>query len=229
MVRSLVFAFPVVPRNYTRFDAANNCGLAPRTASDFALRAFCEVRRKSSLIRLNVEPLERCPPVDLIRVRHGGDTAQAHMLVDGEDFRLRPDPCNNALSQTVHTASSRRPSRARARARRFRFTNVTLDHSGVSPLVALKSGKQQINPIRRQDGKLPIRIVPGPDIPIHRITFANCRQDGQQMLPRDTGRRYRGLPRSNRTSASGSFKPSHRDTHSNLSISSAAPGRPLGL
>ena len=63
----------------------------------------------------------------LIRVRHGGDTAQAHMLVDGEDFRLRPDPCNNALSQTVHTASSRRPSRARARARRFRFTNVTLD------------------------------------------------------------------------------------------------------
>ena len=24
MVRSLVFAFPIVPRNYTRFDAANN-------------------------------------------------------------------------------------------------------------------------------------------------------------------------------------------------------------
>ena len=27
MVRSLVFAFPVVPRNYTWFDAANNRGL----------------------------------------------------------------------------------------------------------------------------------------------------------------------------------------------------------
>ena len=29
MVRSLVFAFPVVPRNYTWFDAANNRGLWP--------------------------------------------------------------------------------------------------------------------------------------------------------------------------------------------------------
>ena len=47
MVRSLVFAFPVVPRNYTWFDAANNRGLAPRTASHFALRAFREVANPS--------------------------------------------------------------------------------------------------------------------------------------------------------------------------------------
>ena len=47
MVRSLVFAFPVVPRNYTWFDAANNRGLAPRTASHFALRAFYEVGNPS--------------------------------------------------------------------------------------------------------------------------------------------------------------------------------------
>ena len=46
MVRSLVFAFPVVPRNYTWFDAAKNRGLAPRTASHFALWAFCKVRKK---------------------------------------------------------------------------------------------------------------------------------------------------------------------------------------
>ena len=48
MVRSLVFAFPVVPRNYTWFDAANNRGLAPRTASHFALRAFREVANPST-------------------------------------------------------------------------------------------------------------------------------------------------------------------------------------
>ena len=50
MVRSLVFAFPVVPlvpRNHTWFDAANNRGLAPRTASHFALRAFREVGNPS--------------------------------------------------------------------------------------------------------------------------------------------------------------------------------------
>ena len=47
LVRSLVFAFPIVPRNYTWFDAANNRGLAPRTASHFALRAFCEVPNPS--------------------------------------------------------------------------------------------------------------------------------------------------------------------------------------
>ena len=49
MVRSLVFAFPVVPRNYTWFDAANNRGLAPRTASHFALRAFREVANPSTV------------------------------------------------------------------------------------------------------------------------------------------------------------------------------------
>ena len=49
MVRSLVFAFPVVPRNYTWFDAANNRGLAPLKASDFALRAFCEVPNPSTV------------------------------------------------------------------------------------------------------------------------------------------------------------------------------------
>ena len=37
------------------------------------------------------------------------------------------------------------------------------------------------------------RIVLDPDIPIHRLTFADCLQDGQQMLPRDTGRRVQGL------------------------------------
>ena len=40
---------------------------------------------------------------------------------------------------------------------------------------------------------------------------------------------YRGLPRPNRTSASGSFTPSHRETHSNLTVSSDAPTRPAGL
>ena len=35
---------------------------------------------------------------------------------------------------------------------------------------------------------VPFRIVPGPDIPIHRRTVTDRTQDGQQMLPRDLGR-----------------------------------------
>ena len=38
---------------------------------------------------------------------------------------------------------------------------------------------------------VPVRIVPGPDIPIHRRTFADRLQDSQQMLPRDIERRVR--------------------------------------
>ena len=40
---------------------------------------------------------------------------------------------------------------------------------------------------------VPFRIVPDPDIPIHGRTFADRPQDGQQMLPRDIGRRVRLL------------------------------------
>ena len=64
MVRSLVFAFPVVPRNYTWFDAANNRGLAPRTASDFALRTFCEVGNPSrcqGLVPCTHHPWQKLP------------------------------------------------------------------------------------------------------------------------------------------------------------------------
>ena len=42
LVRSLVFFFAIVPRNYTRYDAPNSLG-PTLGASDFALRTLCEV------------------------------------------------------------------------------------------------------------------------------------------------------------------------------------------
>ena len=38
---------------------------------------------------------------------------------------------------------------------------------------------------------VPLWIVPGPNIPIHRLIFADRLQDGQEMLPSDIGRRIR--------------------------------------
>ena len=71
-VRPLVFAFAIVPRNDMRFEAADggHLGVALERPLISLSGPSAKSVRKSSLIRLNVEPLERCPPVDLIRVRH---------------------------------------------------------------------------------------------------------------------------------------------------------------
>ena len=46
-IAGLVFAFPILPRNDMRFNAANNLGSALGRPSDFTLRDFCEVGNPS--------------------------------------------------------------------------------------------------------------------------------------------------------------------------------------
>ena len=76
MVRSLVFAFPVVPRNYTRYDAANTrspvlerplislSGLSAKSPTHLgARRGLCvlTIRSRSYRIRLHVSACYPCP------------------------------------------------------------------------------------------------------------------------------------------------------------------------